>query len=400
MALVASPPLTTQLTSPAVPRAVDSAILAQITADLAAGDDLRDLLHRFLDPIVRLANAQAGAVRVLSPQGDRFELVSSIGLPEGVQKAERLVDSHCGFCGVAAGEMRVMWATELSGCCARASGRYFGTECLRVMAVPLLHKNRVLGVYNLFFTSSEVPGEDVSALLRSVGELLGLALDNLRLEAENLRSTVMNERQMMAAEVHDSVAQNLTFIKMRLPLLRDAIEVQDKERALKFLDDVRETLGEAHGSLREIITQFRTRVDPRGLGRALESLTARFCVRTGIELKVDNRMPGLRLSEREEADVFHIVQEALANIERHSRAQRAWLCIEPTLAGVEVRVEDDGVGPAPGGPKPGAVAHYGIDIMSERTRRLGGELTVAPRPGGGTQVRLALPISRTLGGAP
>jgi two-component system nitrate/nitrite sensor histidine kinase NarX len=385
------------MSSPQPSRPADVAILAEITADLATGNDMRGLLHRFLEPIVRLANAQAGVVRVLSPQGDRLELVSEIGLPQAVHLAERVVDSHCGFCGEAAQSRGMVWGTDLSTCSARC-GEYFGSGCRRVMAVPLLHKGRVLGVYNLFFMSDEQPAPEVSILLRSIGELLGLALDNLRLEAENLRATVMHERQAMAAEVHDSVAQDLTFVKMRLPLLRDAIVAHDQERALRYLDDVHETLGEAHGRLREIVTQFRTRMDPRGLGRALDALVARFCARTGIELQLTNRMPGLRLGENDELDVFHVVQEALANIERHSGARQAWLSVEPTLAGVVVRVEDDGVGPQPGKAGPGPGAHYGMDIMSERARRLGGDLTVTTRPAGGTQVRLAVPIPRAVGG--
>jgi two-component system nitrate/nitrite sensor histidine kinase NarX len=386
----------THVFSPDVSRTADSAILARIAADLASGDDLRGLLQRFLDPIVRLANAQAGAVRVLSPHGDRLELVSAIGLPPAIHEAERLVDSHCGFCGEASDAQRIVWATDLASC-TRRCGAYFGSSCQRVMAVPLMHKGRVLGIYNLFFTSQEELSPDVSALLRSIGELLGLALDNLRLEAENMRATVMHERQAMAAEVHDSVAQNLTFIKMRLPLLRDAILAHDQERALKFLDDVNETAGEAHGSLREIVTQFRTRIDPRGLGRAFDALAKRFYMRSGIELQLTNRMPALRLGENEELDVFHIVQEALVNIERHSGARHAWLSVEPTLAGVVLKVEDDGVGPRPRGAGEAAGAHYGIDIMSERARRLGGELRVTPRASGGTQVRLAVPIPKAAG---
>lgn len=383
----------THVFSPDLSRTADSAILARIAADLASGDDLRGLLQRFLDPIVRLAHAQAGAVRVLSPHGDRLELVSAIGLPPEILEAERLVDSHCGFCGEASDAQRIVWATELDSC-SRRCGEYFGSSCRRVLAVPLVHKGRVLGIYNLFFTSGDELSPDIAALLRSIGELLGLALDNLRLEAENMRATVMHERQAMAAEVHDSVAQNLTFIKMRLPLLRDAILAHDQERALKFLDDVHETAGEAHGSLREIVTQFRTRIDPRGLGRAFDALAKRFCMRTGIELQLANRMPSLRLGENEELDVFHIVQEALVNIERHSGARHAWLSIEPTLSGAVVKVEDDGVGPQPRGAGDSAGAHYGIDIMSERARRLHGELRVTPRAAGGTQVRLAVPIPK------
>jgi len=227
------------------------------------------------------------------------------------------------------------------------------------------------------------------ALLKSVGELLGLALDNARLEAESLRATVMHERQMMAAEIHDSIAQTLTFVKMRLPLLQDALLVHDDPQAMKYLGDVRQAVGESHASLREIVTHFRTRIDSRGLARALESLVARFRERNAIELSYVKRGAALSLSTEVETEVFHIVQEALANIERHSRAQHAWISLEGGPVGFELRVEDDGIGPRPADEQCDEGSHFGIGIMSERAVRMGGELSVEARPGGGTRVRLA-----------
>ena len=386
----------THVFSPDLSRTADSAILARIAADLASGDDLRGLLQRFLDPIVRLAHAQAGAVRVLSPHSDRLELVSALGLPPEILEAERLVDSHCGFCGQGADEARVVWSGELATCAARTASSFFGAESQGAITVPLSHKGRVLGVYNLFFAHARPPAPEQLALLRSVGELLGLALDKHRLEAENLRATIATERQRMAAEVHDALAQDLTFIKMRLPLLQDAIVNHDEETALALLADVRDTVGDAHGSLREIITHFRTGVDPRGLSRALEALAARFRLRTGLPLALANAAPQLRLAPAAQAELLHVVQEALANVERHAGARQAWLTVERTPRQLELRIEDDGVGPDRAaqaeGASTAAVAHYGIEIMRERARRQGGELSVQPRAGGGTTVRCTLPL--------
>ena len=79
-------------------------------------------------------------------------------------------------------------------------------------------------------------------MLKSVGELLGLALHNANLERENLRATVAGERQMMAAEVHDSVAQTLAFVKMRMPLLEEAVLEHDDARSLRYIGEVRQAL--------------------------------------------------------------------------------------------------------------------------------------------------------------
>ncbi|HEY0824895.1 MAG TPA: GAF domain-containing protein [Ramlibacter sp.] len=377
--------------SPAAP-APAPAILAEITADLAAGEDLRALLRRFLTPVVRLAQARAGTVRMLSPDGERFELVSTVGLPPSLQACEQLMDRHCGFCGQGADQGRVVWSGNLSSCARRTGETFFGEGTHGALTVPLRHGGRVLGIYNLFFEQSTTPGPAVLALLRSVGELLGLALEKHRLEAENLRATVAQERQLMAAEVHDAVAQNLTFVKMRLPLLRDAIQAGNQEGALAFVEDIRETLGDAHSSLREIVTHFRTGIDPRGLAAALAALASRFTMRTGIPLEVDEVL-AVPLPEAVQAEVFHIVQEALANIERHAHARRGWLTVRADRQALDVRIEDDGVGTSGAGRGPTEGAHYGLAIMKERAQRIGGTLTVAPRPGGGTAVHCALPLA-------
>lgn len=370
------------------------ALLAEITAEVAAGTDLRALLERFLQPLVQLAGARAGAVRMLSDDGTRFELVGSLGLPPALEQAERRVDRHCGFCGLAAGENApVVWTRDLAACSARTGEAFFGSSCRCALAVPLRHGERVLGIYNLFLPDEAEPPAAVLQLLRSAGELLGLALEKHRLEAENLRARVARERQLLAADLHDSVAQNLTFVKMRLPLLGDAIEAGKQESAMAFLEDIRATLDDAHGSLRQIVTHFRTGVDPRRPAPSLASLAGRFTLRTGIPVQLDDCAAVLRLTEEDQGELFHIVQEALANVERHAHAQHVWLGVRRGPSGVEIRVEDDGVGTGSAQEAAAGSDHYGLDIMRERARRIGGLLTVGPRPGGGTAVCCALPLA-------
>jgi len=369
-------------------------LFVEITAGLADGDDLEAQLERFLVPVMRLAGAQAGAVRALNDDGTRMRLVGSLGLPPEVMQAERTVDRDCGACGQAAQQGTLVWAGDLKPCTQRSHGEdYFGRRCRRMLAVPLRHREQVLGVYNLFFDSEAQPGPDIAAVLRSVGELLGLALHNARLEREHLRAVVLHERQMVANEVHDAVAQTLVFMKMRLPLLHDAILQHDDARSLKYHADLRQAVTDAHASLREILTHFRTRMDPKGLLHALQAVQAGYRDRTGIELVLDNRDADLKLSVEQEVQVFHIVQEALANVARHSQARQARVLIEQTADQIDITVDDDGAGlPLGAGALAGRDAagesHFGLEIMQERARRLGGLLIVQPRPDGGTRVEL------------
>ncbi len=373
-------------------------LFVEITAGLADSDNLEAQLERFLVPVVRLAGAQAGAVRALSSDGTRMQLVGSVGLPQEVMQAERSVERHCGACGQAVEHGTLVWAGDLKLCAQRSHGEdYFGHRCSRVLAVPLRHRDQVLGIYNLFFDSEAQPGPDITAVLRSVGELLGLALHNARLEREHLRAVVLHERQMLANEVHDAVAQTLSYMKMRLPLLHDAMLQHDDERSLRYHADLREAVSDAHASLREILTHFRTRMDPKGLLHALQAIQAGYAGRTGIPLMLDNRAAELKLTVEQEVQVFHIVQEALANVAKHSRATRASVLIEQGSRQIDITIEDDGAGlPSTAGSAadraPASERHFGLEIMHERAQRVGGALSIQARPGGGTRVRLCIPM--------
>lgn len=359
-----------------------SGLLAELAAGLATGSDLRALLERFLDPIVRLANARAGVVLVLSDAGDQFERVASVGPVGDACTPGSTVDRHCGHCGHAVERGQLVWADDLRHCTRQAGTRH-------LLVLPLQHRGRTLGICQLFMGEAAEPSDDARALLQMVGELLGLALNNARLEQQTLHTRLLQERQAMAAEVHDSLAQSLAVAKMRMPLLHDAIRAHDDERAEAYHDDVRRALSQAHASLRSIITHFRVPLDPRGLVVALGTCAEDFRRSSGAELDFVNDWPVLRLPQEQEAQVFHIVHEALANITRHARAQHARLVLGRSEGqGLQVLVEDDGDGlPA----QPDGGSHHGLQIMQERARRLGGSLNVGTRPGGGTQVRLDFP---------
>ena len=194
-------------------------ILGELASGLAGHSDLPELLRRFLEPLLHMTGAEAGAVRAISDTGEHMQLVGCLGMPEPQALAELSVQRSCGACGAAATDGVPTWASDGSACARLGHLGRPGDAFARMVAVPLEHRGRTLGVYNLFFRSEALPGAEVLAVLKSVGELLGLALNNARLERDQLRATVVHERQMMAAEVHDSIAQTLTFVKMRLLLL-------------------------------------------------------------------------------------------------------------------------------------------------------------------------------------
>lgn len=376
-------------------------VLSEISGNLVDEDDLEELLGRFLTTMIRLAKANAGVVRVLTSDGQHLRLVAARGLPPSVVERERLVPRDCGQCGVAVKQNHPCFEIDLAGCAERTGQDFFNTGCKAMMVVPLAHGGHLLGTYNLYLHEPwEIP-EEVALLFRSIGEHLGLALENARLKRENLRIVLTNERQMMAAEIHDSLAQTLAYMKMRMALLNDAVAERAYDDVGKYAADVSLALDESYVHLRELLTQFRSRMDPMGLEHALLALQRNFQERTGIALGYENRITDLRLTPEQETQVFHILQEALANVARHSGATRARLTLEANGDHYIATVEDNGKGGQGffaianrvGGfeEHPGLKTHFGLTIMRERAQKIGGRLEVANLPQGGFLVRLSFP---------
>jgi len=202
---------------------------------------------------------------------------------------------------------------------------------------------------------------------------------------------------MFAGEIHDSLAQGLAFMRMRMSLLQDAIRAGNGAQSLKYFRDIQESLGEAHAGLRQLITHFRQPMDRQGLVHALENTARTFRERTGVELRIENRARDLRLPAEQEAQVYQIVREALANVIKHAGASSARVLLERTAKSLRVSVQDDGSGARIARRRAGAVdgagEHYGLEIMRERARRIGGRLRIVSAPGKGTQVCLSIPQS-------
>lgn len=363
-------------------------VLSEIASSLSTDSTVDDLVTRYLSTMVRIAGARAGAVRVLTADGAGLRLVNAIGMPAEAVERERLMPVDCGVCGEA-----IAGRTPVSACgpesCVKTLPEAFLRECGEIVAVPLRHREAVLGVYDLFMPQGAGLAEEVRILFGAIGEHLGMALENARLARENARVTLVSERQLLANQVHDSLAQTLAYARMRIVALRDAQRAGDDQRADRYVSELESAVESAYAELRALLGQFRQPMDPRGLPAALEALLETFATRSGATVELVNRAPDVSLSPEEEMHVFHIVQEALANIYKHAGACNVKLSIGLIDDWCQVCIEDDGIGFSHADPE--SDDHFGISIMRERARRLGGEILINTGPHSGVRVCLSFP---------
>jgi two-component system nitrate/nitrite sensor histidine kinase NarX len=359
-------------------------------------------LEGFLETLVKMAGARGGAIRALTTDGKYLQLIAAIGLPPEFVQRELMV-GVCGMCGEAVQDDDVHDSQDYAGCSALKDGCLAATHFHRAMAVPLEYRDEPVGVFNLFYDRDQVSRPEVEHLLRPIGQLLGLTLENSRLERENARASLVNERQIMAAEIHDSLAQSLAFARMRLPLMQDAVRKQDQVRSFRYCGELNEELGSAHQRLRELITHFRAGMDPNGLIHSLQETSANFFERSGIVLEFRNELPDLQLPIEHEIQIFYIIQEALANIRKHSQAHHASLSLVRRGDDIIITVEDDGCGSVADETAELAngdlseSCHFGLKIMRERAGRFGGSVQFENLPDGGARVRVRVPGAQSGG---
>jgi two-component system nitrate/nitrite sensor histidine kinase NarX len=364
-------------------------VLAEIAGCMSAEMTVEQMLNRFLEIMVRVSGARAGAVRVVTADGGHMRLVGTIGLPDQVHEKERYMPIDCGVCGKAVLSQQSQEEAVLSVCQKQVRHMFAAERCDHLYAVPLRHKGRVLGVYNLFMSSGQQMAEDIRLLFNSISEHLGMALENMRLTRENICISLMNERTMVANQVHDSLAQTLAYAKMRLSVLSEALAEDNRAQAERYLGDVEEAVEMAYAELRNLITQFRDRIDPRGLVPALTEMVKSFRQKTNADVDFLNLAQDVALSPDVEVQVFHIIQEALYNISKHARARHVVVTLDLEGGEYVANVADDGVGLI--GASASVGRSFGMTIMRERAQKLGGHLTIESRPAGGTIVRLRFP---------
>ena len=346
-------------------------------------------LKAFLSTVVQLTGAKAGALRAITADGAYFRLVAAVGLPEEIVRRARRMPADCGMCGEALRHEHPSPSDNLKHCAKGGDQAFFGHDCKHGVAVPMDYRDQTIGVFNLFFESANEVATEIDKVLRPFGLLLGLALENDRLSQENLNSSLLTVRQAMASDIHDSLAQSLLFMRTRVSLLKSAIENNLHEDALKYCSNVKDELANAHRELRHLLSHFRAGMDSRGLKGWLAETVERFFESSGIALELSgiDQLQHAKLSADQETQVYHVVREALANIQKHSWAKNSWIRISLSNNVLEIEIEDDGaVRSFPRSneailmntKRPSLDAdpkgHFGLQIMRERAQRAYGQI--------------------------
>ena len=221
-------------------------------------------------------------------------------------------------------------------------------------------------------TLAKLPGGQLRTL-QLVADNIAVAFSAESQREQQHRLVLMEERAVIARELHDSLAQNLSYLKIQISRFQMLQAKGASQQQLDAtVDQVKQGINVAYVQLRELLSTFRLQLSSRGLHAALQATVIEFADRGSIDIELDYRLDDFPLTPNEEIHVLQIVREALSNVLRHSRAQHARIeAIMGAGQSIEVSISDDGEG---FGPTESRNNHYGKTIMRERARTLKGEI--------------------------
>jgi signal transduction histidine kinase len=378
-------------------RTHELATLNEISEVVSGSLDLKEILNAALSKAMQTMRMETGTaysvrggddqdeddVMILAArQGLSAEFSRRVGLPRVRETViQRAVEARQPVVRLVADypDSRAKQALEIEG-------------VRQVINVPLFAKGRLVGVFNLGTRHEREMKPEELSLLSSIGHQIAVAVENARLYDSVERSAAIAERQRLSRDLHDSVTQSLYSVTMYAEAAARQLAAGDAATASEHLHELRDTAQEALREMRLLIFELRPlALEKIGLVAALQARLRTVETRSGAhtELQIDGvPRPGL-LSRMVEEELYHIAQEALNNALKHAHADHVRVHLGFSDAETLLEICDDGVGFLASAMD--SAGGLGWASLNERALKLGARLQIQSLPGGGTQVKVAVP---------
>ena len=370
-------------------RTRELATLNEIASVVSRSLNLNEILESALQVTTRAMGMEAGAVLLKNEDEQTLDLVLQIGLSPQFQACVKQLSLSSGAAGAAAltGRPVIRHVQDYSEAYLRQAVEAEGLKL--VVSIPLVAKGQLLGVMNLCTHQERTLAERTLAreeldMLASIGNQVGVAIENARLYERAAETATTAERSRLARELHDAVTQTLfsvTLIAEVLPRLWEKNPDLGRQRLGEIHQLARGALAEMRSLLIELRPASLLETEVQELFRYLaNAFSGRNLVPVDLEVEGQAELP-----PEVKVALYRIAQEALNNVARHAGASRVILRVRLQPERASLEVEDNGQGFDPAHRPPG---HFGLQSMQERAESIGARLEVETRLGQGTRVSL------------
>lgn len=377
----------------------------------AESSSAQEIARLGLDVLAGCLGVEAGAVYLA--REERITLAASIGVTDGERVALERAGEISTVLRRTLGHGVIIRRGGPSGGDAAAlpgPGRIGGDERLRLerhplleargqeltgvyVCLPIVSRDVAVGVLEMVGPGSLLDSPERIDFLNLLAHEMGVAIHNLSLLARTRELATLEERDRVAREMHDRLAQSLACLKLQAAVAEEAVRVGRVKDVAESLREIKSMASAAYGETREAIFHLRasTRNSGEGLLTTLQAFAGDCARRYGLDVRVEpsEGWHGHSLSSDTETQLLLAVQEAVFNACRHAQAGQVVISLECGSEAFRIRVTDDGTGFDLRSTNP-TTNGYGLRIMRERVEGVGGRMTLRSELGKGTEVEFVL----------
>jgi len=256
--------------------------------------------------------------------------------------------------------------------------------CFNYHKFPLEKQSLLFGYLLWEIPKNTMVNDWQKQILQGMADIIATAIELDQKRSSEKRLVIVEERAVIARELHDSLAQSLSYLKVQMSLLTRKMQKQlPQEQVEETINDIKEGLNNAYLQLRELLTTFRLKLDDPAIKNALLGTVTEFSAKCQHRIEFTYQLPANYLNANQEIHLLQIVREALSNVHRHAKATLAGVDISLKENKVVVQIWDNGIGLPTSISKHG---HFGVDIMTERAISLNTKVHLSSRADSGTLV--------------
>lgn len=371
----------------------EMAALNTISAAVSSSLDLNQVMVASVDNVMELMGAEAGEIWLLQEGAGDLALAIHRGIfPESFREIDRLAIGE-GFPGRVALSGEPLVATNLADEAQYLRQSVKDRKFRFFACVPLKSSGRVVGTIDIASRQErELAPRDLQ-LIGSIANIIGVAIENAALHQKVQNLAVLEERERIAREMHDGLAQVLGYVNTKTQAVKRLLSVAQLAQAEAELAQLEDAAREVYADVREAILGLRTTTSSsKGLVPTVKEYLEWFSSQNSIPVEAAiERQLDITLEATTEIQLIRIIQEALSNVRKHAKAQRASVQLSTSNGHVSLTIQDDGQGFDPERIARGMWPRFGLQTMRERAESVGGTFEVTSTPGKGTTVRVMVP---------
>ena len=362
--------------------------LYEVAGFLADPHAIEELCRGFLHRIMQRIGADGGTVRILDNQSDHLHITVHEGISEKMIAEEHCIKTEDCLCGAAVSQ-GIIFVRDFRQMNTQKRYRCQEEGFFSIAIFQILAREHVIGSFSLHFTEERGITSEERRLLETLGKNLGGAIENQRLIAKEKEFAVSQERNLLAQGLHDSIAQGLNFLNLQVQMLEDSLQRKDMTEISDIAPLLRAGVQESYEDVRELLLNFRTRLQDSDLESEMRNVVSKFQRQTGVHGVIEFVGSGAPVAPEQQLQVLFILQEALSNVRKHAQASEVKVRVD-NERDFTLSIADDGQGFSMDTAREKGDAHVGLHIMQERAERLSAQLDIQSKPGKGTTIVLHL----------